>query len=190
MHTTVLKFEILQTTWKNKTKEKKDPGSPLGFACYITQPIQPNLGENGLDWIALQFSLLIFFDPGLCVTVHTVCITHMYINTYLDAVLWVFIKAIFVWGWHCVVFWLDVSLALDNKELGNNWRRPLKKKEIKYVLNVKTHEIISDEFELKFPELSRAELERLRSEPSQAELGHLNFWPETELKLSWIYVYQ
>jgi hypothetical protein len=30
---------------------KKDPGSRLGFACQVAQPIQPNWGGNWLDWL-------------------------------------------------------------------------------------------------------------------------------------------
>ena len=37
----------------------------------------------------------------------------------------------------------------------------------------------SDEFELKFPKLSQAELKSFLAESSPA--GHLNFWAETEL---------
>jgi hypothetical protein len=40
---------------------------------------------------------------------------------------------------------------------------------------------VSDEFELKFPELNRAELKRLKAE--LAELGHFNFRAKTELKI-------
>ena len=37
---------------KMKTfKQKKNPGSHLEAACFIAQPIKPNLGENGLDWL-------------------------------------------------------------------------------------------------------------------------------------------
>ena len=32
-------------------KGKKNPGSQLGFACKLAQPIQPNFGGNGLDWL-------------------------------------------------------------------------------------------------------------------------------------------
>jgi hypothetical protein len=46
------------------------------------------------------------------------------------------------------------------------------------VFQVRIHLFNSDEFELKFPGLSRAELERLRAEP-----GHLNFRAETKLTL-------
>ena len=43
----------------------------------------------------------------------------------------------------------------------------------------------SDEFELKFPKLSRAERVPSQVKPSQAELGHSNFQAETELTNSW-----
>ena len=32
-------------------KQKKNPRSLLEIACQIAEPIQSNLGENGLDWL-------------------------------------------------------------------------------------------------------------------------------------------
>ena len=34
-----------------KILKQKNPGSRLEVAYYIAQPIQPNLSENGLDWL-------------------------------------------------------------------------------------------------------------------------------------------
>ena len=52
-------------------------------------------------------------------------------------------------------------------------------RDITVSLGAPDKEASTDEFELKFPELSHAKLKR-----SRAKLGHSNFRAETELKLS------
>ena len=42
----------LKKEMKIKISKQKNPGSRLEVACQIAQPIQSNLGENGLDWLS------------------------------------------------------------------------------------------------------------------------------------------